>query len=144
MPASFSACERVMVLSGDSFFSLVPDLLVVARLRRERSGRMIPLSTNFHSRRVVSITRRSAQELFQITAHRFRLGGIGRAEVDEKDADAGDGGHRLVAGRVSVCSSRGRDGTPWRCRVDRTSRRLADRRSMIRSVRRGCGCQQCG
>jgi hypothetical protein len=27
----------------------------------------------------------------------------------------------------------------WRCRVDRTSRRLADRWSMIRSVRRGRG-----
>ncbi len=88
MPASFSACERVMVLIGDSFFSRVPDFLVVARLAARAQRQNDAVEHDLPEQRIVLDHAPVGEKLLQIAAHGGRIGRIGRAEIDQKHADA--------------------------------------------------------
>ena len=69
MRPSFSACARVMVLSGDSFLLVVPDLAVVARLEPRPDRQDDAVEDELPERALVLDHARIGQEFLEIAAH---------------------------------------------------------------------------
>ena len=92
---------------------------------------MMPLSTIFHSSEFVFDHARIAEKLLQIAAHRFRLGRIRRAEIDQQHADAAMVGMASLLSRSASRRAAATElcGAP----ADRTSRRLAGAGRMRRT-----------
>ena len=82
--ASFSACERVMVLSGPSSRSRVPDLGVVLALAAGADGQddQVEDRPPFPARLLDHAP--VGEELLQIAPHRPVAGAVGRAEVEQQ------------------------------------------------------------
>ncbi len=110
MPASFSACDRVMVLIGDFVLLVVPDFLVVVDLAPRAKRQDEAVEQYFPEQRVLLDHARIGEEILQIPAHGGCVGSVGRAEVDEQHADSRYS-RRRAADRSGIDGSCGRN---WR------------------------------